>query len=266
MRAEDCEPSAVAASARAVRHKCPAGCSKTFDTPVGALVHMGRSSRCLAKHKEAGILVRRRAVKGPRVGRVAVDEAFERFEGDRRSQVADTLASLSLDDDLEEAQIGRVKQGVQSILGVCARELTARFAALSRSSSDVDVKQIVERVLDVFHGLQSQQAVFSELESRYPYIEPVEHIFGYDYVHTTDAEGFTHSKKKVKSAGWFVPMTRVIERLCQEDPRALEQVLQTQRRMGSNPPRVRHLSEGVCRCDGRPSLRGAPRAGYCAAW
>ena len=221
-------------SAHVQRYTCPGGCSKTFDTFNGALTHMGMSRRCLTKHKEAGVAARRLA-KAPRGG-TSTDEGSERFLGERRRHVAESLAGLSLDDDMGDAQLARVRGGMKSILDVCAEELKRRFAPLARASEDVDVKKVVDEVLDVFNGFQSQDAVFGEMERIYPYIEPVEHVFGYDEVHTTDAEGFTHSKKKVKSSGWYIPMARALERLLQEDPRALEMVLRTQAEWAAMPP------------------------------
>jgi hypothetical protein len=134
------------------------------------------------------------------------------------------------------AQLGRVTVQMKSIMSVCAAELARRLEPKSRSMEGVTAKYIVDEVLDVFSGLETQDQLFNHLAKKYPYIEPVEHVFGYDQVHTTDAEGFTYSKKDVKCSGWYMPMGRVVERLLQEDPRALEMVMRTQAEWAAEAP------------------------------
>ena len=215
------------------KYPCPGGCVKVFDTGEGSLRHLARSTRCMAKQRVAHAAVRANA-KQPRV-KVAEPRSTA-FTDERRGRVVDVLAGLSLDDDMGDAQLGRVRTGVESIMRTCKAELVRRLDLRSRSTNDVSTKEVVDEVLDVFHGLRSQNAVFDCMETMYPYIEPVEHIYGYDEVHTTDAEGFTYSKKKTKCAGYYMPMTRVVERLLQEDPRALEMVLRSQEKWAAERP------------------------------
>ena len=219
-------------TAHALWHACPAACGRRFSSGRAALIHMGMSPACLEVHKQPGAELRASKARKVRVR----DPSCARFLSERTHVVADSLAGLSLDDNMGAAQLGRVTVQMKSIMSVCAAELARRLEPKSRSMEGVTAKYIVDEVLDVFSGLETQDQLFNHLAKKYPYIEPVEHVFGYDQVHTTDAEGFTYSKKDVKCSGWYMPMGRVVERLLQEDPRALEMVMRTQAEWAAEAP------------------------------
>ena len=165
------------------------------------------------------------------------DPKADEFRRERQAHVSTALASLRGDqDNMGDAAMGRIKQKFTSVLGRCEKELVRRLQQHSTSTSNPDLKSIVHEVLDVFNGLETAEREFGYLTDHVQYIEPVEHVFGELPAHTTDAEGFTYSAKKVKHSGFYVPMTRVIERLLQLDPAALEMVMVTQRKWFSERP------------------------------
>lgn len=210
------------------KHSCP-GCSKVFPTWRGAATHLGGSQACKEKHKEAGKQVQANA-KARRV--VPIDTGLAKFREERTHVVANCLADLRDESEMSDMQVDRVKHKIASMLQVCEKELVRRLELLTPS-----LKSTVHEVLDIFNGLENKRQELSYLKGGCQFIEPVEHIFGTSLAHTTDAEGFTYSKKKVTHRGHYIPMARTIERLLQEDPRAMEMVLASQRKWFMTPPR-----------------------------
>lgn len=199
-----------------------AHCGKRFTDPKGPGIHMGINARCLQAQKA---LVR---VGLPKAAKLS-DPEVSKFQSMRRSVVADSLFTLRVDDNLGDRQVERVKGHIKQMLDVCKPELVRRLRPHSKQAADVPMRRIVDEVLDVFQGLETCKKEFAYLCSRVPYLEPVEHIFGKVLSHTSDAEGFTYSKKLVTHRAFYMPMSQVIERLLQQDPRALEMVLRTQK-------------------------------------
>ena len=215
-------------------NKC-AYCPKVFDTPRGKLTHLGMSTLCMAAHRSSGIAAEKRA-KAPKVA--PPDPMRAVFETQRRDMVSDACASLRGDEsNLGDAQMSRIKSKLAPILMCAEKELVRRFEAAAKSTTTPDMKAIVHEVLDVFNGLETSEREFAYLVNKVPYIEPVQHVFGKSMAHTTDAEGFTYSKKEVVHRGYYMPMTGVIERLLQADPHALEMVLRTQHEWFAKPPK-----------------------------
>ena len=225
-----CAASRASAVVPAAVHSCP-GCTKKFSTWRSAATHLGSSSTCMAKHREKGKLELRQA-KAPRV---LVDPQKAVFEKERKHVVANGLADLR-ENGLGDAQMGRIKEKVKGMLHCCEKKLVRRLKDVSRSSVGPSLESTVREVLDVFNGLETHNKEFNYLRQGCQYIEPVEHVFGRTLSHTTDAEGFTYSKKTVTHKGYYMPMTRVLERLFQEDPRAWEMVLLSQNKWFAKPP------------------------------
>lgn len=209
------------------KHGCP-GCSKTYPTWRGAATHLGASESCKAKHKEAGKQVLAKA----KAQRVPIDAGKAAFEMERTHVVANSLADLREDGNLADAQVDRIKQKVSSMLQICEKELVRRF----QPKMDASLKRTVHEVLNVFNGLETGNKEHAYIKDHCQYIEPVEHVFGKSLAHTTDAEGFTYSKKMVTHKGYYIPMTRTIERLFQLDSRAWEMVLASQRKWFASQP------------------------------
>ena len=214
------------------KHRCPS-CSKVFPTWRGAATHLGGSPSCKEQHKEAGKLVLANA-KAPRV---PIDHGKAAFRLERTHVVANALADLREGSELSDVQVGHVKQKMSSMLQICEKELVRRLEPKMRAAADVSLRSTVRDVLDIFDGLENVNKEVGYLKGGCQFIEPVEHIFGTSLAHTTDAEGYTYSKKKVTHKGYYMPMTRTIERLLQEDPRAMEQVLASQKKWFIDPPR-----------------------------
>jgi hypothetical protein len=168
---------------------------------------------------------------------VPIDHGKAVFEKERKHFVANALADLREDSALGDAQMDRVKGKMASMLQVCEKELVRRLQPKMRSTADASLKSTVHEVLNVFSGLESGHKEFAYLKDTCEYIDPIEHVFGRSLAHTTDAEGFTYSKKTVTHRGYYMPMARITERLLQEDPRAWEMTLLAQRKWFTHPPK-----------------------------
>lgn len=207
--------------------ECPY-CRNVFDTPRGKLCHLGRSLPCMAAHKASHAS----AVERAKVPKVAPPDPMKRqFEEQRRAMVSDAFASLRGDEsNLGDASMERIKKKLSPVLEYVEKELVRRFEAAPRSTTSPNLKAIVHETLDIFNGLETTEREFAYLVDTVRYIEPVEHVFGTSMAHTTDAEGFTYTKKEVVHKGYYMPMGGVIERLLQYDPQAFEMVETTQRK------------------------------------
>ena len=194
------------------------------------MAHLGKRSDCMLKCRGASTTAK---IAKPDPDRHQCGQ----FEAARKASVAAGLASWRGDDQLGDAQVNRLKSQVRSWLSdYCAPELDRRLRSRYGAARSVELRTVVDEVLNLFSGLENERAEFNFLRDRVPFLEPVEHILGRERQSTIDAEGFTHSTKVVEHKAYYVPMSKALMRLLQYDPVARENVLRTQEEWAQSKP------------------------------
>jgi hypothetical protein len=158
------------------------------------------------------------------------------YEASIKDKVLDDLSRMRIDKLCGNSHCNEWKEMVKGWIGDVSAELKREIQATCPTDVQETMSASVDRICNVFKGLETEALERAALIQTVPFIKPVARKLGVAADFVVDAEGNKYSRRMRVSYAYDIPVAASLQRLMQYDTRAWAQIQATQQTWRENPP------------------------------